>query len=81
MTKFIDNMANIDDLDTTLTMSEELHKLEESTFIDDIVWTINDYSLSHAHLFGISDHLCEEQPLLITLNEDGSVPSMLFVAT
>ena len=81
LTKFIDNMANIDDLDTTLTMSEELHKLEESTFIDDIVWTINDYSLSHAHLFGISDHLCEEQPLLITLNEDGSVPSMLFVAT
>ena len=45
----------------------------QSDTVDEIEWTMNDYSLSYGHLFK-TDTLAEEQPLLMVLNEDGSAP-------
>ena len=57
-------------------LSEILHMEEEEQFINEINWTVNDYSLAHAYLFRLDVSSAEEQPLLIITNEDGSIPSL-----
>jgi len=57
-------------------LSEILLLEEEDQFINEINWTINDYSLAYAYLFRLDVSSAEEQPLLIVTNEDGSIPSL-----
>ena len=56
-----------------ITLSDVLLMKEQSDTVDEIEWTMNDYSLSYGHLFK-TDTIAEEQPLLMFLNEDGSAP-------
>ena len=59
-------------------LEEAVYLIETDCLEDEINWTLNDLALSHAFTMGMIDTLVEEQPLLIILQEDGTIPNLGF---
>jgi hypothetical protein len=62
-----------------LVLSELLQMLDEEQMVQEINWTVNDYTLAHAYLFRLEDPSAEEQPLLMATTEEGKAPDMSFM--
>ena len=57
-----------------IQLSDVLQLQEEKELVDDILWTINDYTLSYCHLLCLTESV-QDQPLLMVVNEDSAFPS------
>jgi hypothetical protein len=62
-----------------LVLSELLQMLDEEQMVQEINWTVNDYTLAHAYLFRLEDPSAEEQPLLMATTGEGTAPDMSFM--
>ena len=76
----IKGVSRAEDLtDADLALEDAVYTIELDCLEDEVIWTMNDLALSHAHALGIVDTLIEVQPLLMILNEDGTIPDMVFM--